>query len=236
MKGISLVSGTLFLAFLIAATGIVYWTAMPIIDKVQCAATTEKMKSAFIKLDKVIQTVASEGEGSKRTIDLNIEEGDIYINADQDTIYWEYDCDAEIFSPRTSQSFGNVVTGANLDTSAYESTCQGHDGFIIENEHIKACFRKIGSSSNKTRYNMSDILISVYQKDVGAAVPLEYLEITLDDEDTSKTGNGYTSLTGSGYHLPYGEVVAYMESDYGVTYTIKFILESGEDFITIRGE
>jgi hypothetical protein len=67
-------------------------------------------------------------------------------------------------------------------------------------------------------------------------MPLEYLEITLDNNQTSKTGYGYTAAEATGEHLPFGEVTAYMESDYGMTYSIKFILESGEDFIIIRGE
>ncbi len=236
MKGISLISGVLFTAFLIAATAIVYWTAVPVIQKIQCATTLDKMKASFVKLDETIQTVSSEGEGSKRAIDLNIQEGEIYITADNDTIYWTHECNAPIISPRTFQAFGNLMIGSNLDTKAYEGSCQGHGAFILENEYLKACFLKVGSSGNKTSYNMSDVLISVYQKDLGEALPMEYLEITLDDNQTSSTGDGYTTLARSGQHLPYGEVTAYMESDYGITYSIKFILESGEDFLIIRGE
>jgi hypothetical protein len=239
MRGISLISGVLFLAFLIAATGIVYWTSVPLMQKMQCAAVTDKMKTTFVKLDKVIQTVASEGEGSKRTIDLNLDEGDLYINADNDTIYWKHECAAQIFSPRTFQTFGNIIMGANLDTSAYEGSCSGQSAFIIENEHLKACFRKIGSSSSYTTYNMSDVLLSIYQKDLNSTLEFggnQYLDITLDDNETSKRGGGYTALARSGYNLPYGEVTAYMESDYGITYTIRFSLESGEDFLIIRGE
>ncbi|MCK5020456.1 MAG: hypothetical protein KAS32_25695 [Candidatus Peribacteraceae bacterium] len=236
MKGLSMISGVLFMAFIISATAIVYWTALPTIQKMQCAATMDKMKSSFTGIDEIIQKVSSEGEGSKRTINLNIEDGELYISAENDSIYWTYECDAPIFSPRTSQRFGNIVMGSNLDTSAHESTCQGVDAFILENEHLKVCLKKIGEPGNNTYYNITDVLISVYQKDLGVAMPLEYLEITLDNNDTSKTGNGYTALTNSGQHLPFGEVTAYMESDYGITYSIKFILESGEDFIIIRGE
>ncbi len=236
MKGISLISGVLFTAFLIAATAIVYWTAVPVIQKMQCAATMDKMKASFVNLDKVVQTVASEGEGSKRTIDFNIDEGEIYISGDNDTIYWTYECNAEIFSPRTFQTFGNLIIGSNMDTGAYESSCQGYDSFVLENEHLKVCLKKVGSPDNKTYYNISDVLLLVYHKDIGEVLPLEYLEITLDDDQTSSTGNGYTKLVRSGQHLPYGEVTAYMESDYGITYSINFVLESGEDFLIIRGE
>ncbi len=236
MKGVSLVSGVLFTAFLIAATAIVYWTAVPVIQKVQCAAAVDKMEASLVNLDKIIQTVASEGEGSKRTVDLNINEGEIKVSGDDDSISWDYECNAPIISPRTYRTFGNLIVGANLDTKAYEGSCGGHNAFIIENEHLNACFRKVGSSGNTTYYNISDVLISIYQKDLGVFMPLKYLEITIDNNQTSKTGNGYTTLARSGQHLPYGEVTAYMESDYGVTYSIKFTLESGEDFLIIRGE
>ena len=236
MKGMSLISGVLFMAFLIAATAIVYWTALPTIQKMQCSIVLDKMKSSMTSLDGVIQTVASEGEGSKRTVSLNVEEGELHVDGDNDTIYLEYECNAPIISPRTVQTFGNVMFGSNLDTKAYEAVCEGQDGFMLENEHIKACLKKIGSEGNSTAYDMSDVLISVYQKDLGQAMPIEYLEITLDNDQTSATGTGYTKLEKTGQYLPYGEVTAHMESDYGITYDIKFILESGEDFLTIKGE
>ncbi len=236
MKGISLISGVLFTAFLIAATTIVYLTAVPVIQKMQCAATMDEMRNSLANLDKVVQTVASEGEGSKRTVDFNIQEGELYISGVEDTIYWTHECNAPIISPRTFQAFGNLITGSNLDTKAYESSCQGQDAFVLENEHLKACFKKVGSPGDKVYYNMSDVLISMYLKDTDEVLPLEYLEITLDNNQTSGTGDGYTSLSRSGQHLPYGEVTAYMESDYGITYSIRFVLESGEDFLIIRGE
>jgi hypothetical protein len=194
------------------------------------------MKTSFIDLDKVIQKVSSEGEGSKRTIDFSIDEGEMYVSGDNDTIYWTYECSAPVFSPRTFQTIGNMIIGANLDTNAYEGVCESQSAFILENEHLRACLKKVGSAGNKTYYNMSYVLISIYQKDLDAALPLEYLEITLDNNHTSSTGQGYTTLSRSGQHLPYGEVTAYMESDYGITYSINFILESGEDFMIIRGE
>ena len=236
MKGLSLISGVLFMGFMIAATAIVYWIAMPTVQKMQCSVVMDKMKTSFANLDSAVQRVASEGEGSKRTVSLNIEDGEIRIDGATDTVYWEYECASSIMSPRTMQMFGNVIFGSNLDTKAHESVCEGQSAFVLENEHLMACFKKAGSEGNGTRYNMSDVLISVYQKDIGQAMPLEYLEITLDGNQTSAVGNGYTKLTRTGYHLPFGEVTAHMESDYGLAYDIKFILESGEDFLTIKGE
>jgi len=236
LRGISLISGVLFLAFIIAATAIVYMSGMPIVKNLQCAATVEKMKSSFIELDSVVQEVSSEGRGSKRILTVNVDEGRLYVDGGNDTIYWTYECNAPIISPRTSRTYGNVVVGTNMETSALEGQCKGQTAFILENEYLKVCLKKIGSPDNFTSYNMSQILIGIYQKDLGRWLGLERLEITLDNNQTSSVGNGYTKLERSGYHLPYGEVTAYMESNYGMNYEIKFILESGEDFLIIRGE
>jgi hypothetical protein len=236
LNGMSLVSGVLFLAFLIAATGIIYVAGIPLIQNLQCASTVEKMRSSLTGLDKVIQEVGSEGESSKRIVNLNIDEGRLYVSGDSDTIYWTHECEAQIFSPRTFQAFGNVIMGSNMETTASEGQCMGQDSFILENEHLKVCLRKIGSPEAFESYNTTEILLGMYNKDLGQWLPLGYLEISLDSEETSTTGEGYTKLEESGYHLPYGEVTAYMESDYGLDYTIKFVLESGEDFLIIRGE
>lgn len=236
MRGISLITSVIFLAFVIVATGIVYQAGVPSMQRVQCLATVEKMKSAFIELDRITRDVVAEGKGSRRTFDLNVDEGKIFIVGDNDTIYWEYECDTEVFSPRTSQSIGNVVYGSNLDVKAYEGTCEGVDGIIMENQHLIACINSTGSSSQKVNLSTRNLLLSVYQKDLGKWLPMEYLEVTVDEAPSSMTGMGYTYLDESGMHLPYGQATAYIESDYGVTYRINFILESGADFLTIRGE
>jgi hypothetical protein len=231
-----LISGVLFLAFLIAATSIVYMVGIPIIQNLQCSATVEKMRSSFADMDKVIEKVSSEGKDSKRIINLNIDEGRLYVSGEEDAIYWTHECSAPLFSPRTFQTFGNIIMGSNLETSAYEGQCKGQDAFILENEHLRACFKRIGSPSNFSSYTTTEIVLGMYQKDLGEWLPMQYVEISLDNNQNSTTGEGYTELERSGYNLPYGEVKAYMESDYGINYNIKFVLESGEDFLIIGGE
>ena len=234
-KGIALISGVIFIAFILVTTFIVYETGYPVLEKMKCSATTEKMKSSFVKLDKIIQDSLG-GRGARRIVGLNIEDGRLYIDKDNDIIYWKYECDQAIYSPRVKQRIGNVVFGSNLEAKAYEGKCDGVDAYILENEHIKACFRKIGSEGNNVYYNTSQILIAVFQKDFTPArrMPLTRLEILLDENINTSKGYGYTKLVESGEYLPYGEVIAYMNSVEGIEYYIYFTLESGADFITIR--
>lgn len=240
MKGVSLIMGVLMIAIMISATAVVYQVGYPVVEKMQCAALTSKMQSTFVKLDQVLQEAASGGRGSKRLINLKIDEGKLTIDTANDIIYWDHKCAAPVISPRSSQRYGNIVIGVGLDSMAYSGTCTiggtVYDSYVLENAHIKACFKQIGSSSSHDSYQTSDVLLGVYQKDTAQWIPLESMTITIDGNSSSKTGSGYTKITQTGDNLPYGEVVAYLESDYqNIDYNIHFILESGADFLTIRG-
>jgi hypothetical protein len=233
-KGITLVSGVIFLALTISAAIIVYNAGMPLIEKMQDVATIEKMKIAFTQLDKIIQEVASEGKGSKRSIYLTLDPGKFVVDGTKDIIYWKFNTPVLIISPRTFQLLGNLIVGSNLETAAYEGNYSGTPAYVLENEYLRVYIKKIGSPTNHTSYNTSQLLLGVYQKDLNTYMPLESLDISIDDRESSRTGTGYTILERKGSNLPYGIVTAYINSSY-MDYYIRFILESGGDFLEIEG-
>jgi hypothetical protein len=234
MKAIALLSAIIFIGLTLAVVVIVYNAGMPIVLRMQQAAAVEKMKGVFSETDRIIQDVASEGNGSKRTVDLRFDIGFLTLNGSSDKLYWDFDSESLLASPRTSTSFGNVIFGSKLDTSAYEDTYQGTQAYVLENERLRVYFRKIGSPSSPQAYNTNQLLLAVYQKDLGQWMPLKSLEISLDNDPSSESGTGYTVLEQAGSDLPYASVSAYMGSSYA-NYFLNFTLESGEDFITIEG-
>jgi hypothetical protein len=200
----------------------------------QHAAAVERMKGVFSETDKIIQDVASEGNGSKRTVSLRFDIGKLTVNGSSDKLYWDFDSESQVVSPRTSTSFGNVVFGSKLETTAYEGDYQGIGAYVLENEHIRAYFRKIGSPSSQQAYSTNQLLLGIYQKDLGQWMPLQSLEISLDGQESSESGTGYTVLEQLGTDLPYATVSAYMSSGYA-NYFLNFTLESGTDFLEIEG-
>ncbi len=234
MKGIALLSAIIFIGLTLAVVVIVYNAGMPVVIRMQQAAAVEKMKGVFSETDKIIQDVASEGNGSKRTVDLRFDIGFLTLNGSSDKLYWDFDSESLLASPRTSVGFGNVIFGSKLETSAYEDTYQGTQAYVLENEHIRAYFRKIGSPSSPQSYNTNQLLLAVYQKDLEQFMPLQSLEISLDNNPGSESGTGYTVMDQAGSDLPYASVSAYMGSGYA-NYFLNFTLESGADFLTIEG-
>lgn len=234
MKSLALISAIIFIGLTLAVAVIVYNAGMPVVMRMQHAAAVEKMKGVFSEIDKVIEDVASEGNGSRRTLSLRFDIGKLTVNGSSDKLYWDFESESLIVSPRTSTVFGNVVFGSKLDTMAYEGDYEGIQSYILENEHIRAYFRKIGSSSSPVSYSTNQILLAIWQKDLNQWMPLQSLEISLDNSPSSETGTGYTFLEKAGEDLPYATVSAYVDSDYA-NYFVNFTLESGSDFLIIDG-
>jgi hypothetical protein len=234
MKAIALISAVIFIGLTLAVAVIVYNSGMPVVLRMQHAAAIERMKGVFSDIDKIVEDVASEGNGSKRTASLRFDIGKFTVNGSSDKIYWDFESENVIASPRTSVSFGNVIFGSKLETSAYEGNYQGTAAYVLENEHIRVYFKKIGSPSSPQAYSTSQLLLGIYQKDLGQWMPLQSLELSLDNSDISKSGTGYTTIEQAGTDLPYASVSAYMDSSYA-NYFLNFTLESGMDFLTIEG-
>ncbi len=238
MRGLSIISGVIFIAITISAIAIVYEAGTPVIKRMQASASVERMKEVFSDIDKVIRDVASEGTGSKRTLYLKIDPGKITVNDSEDAIYWEFDTDAKIIEPRTRQVFGNIVIGSNLETSAYESnysvTNPQIPAYKMENEHLVVYIRKVGSSSEYEDFNTTDLLLGIYNKDLGIWFNnTNMFDVTVDNQASSRTANGTTTLLNTGYNLPYATVYALVNSTY-MEYNVNFTLESGEDFLNVE--
>lgn len=238
-KAVSMISAVMFFAVTIAITAIVYQSTMPTVKKMQDTASVEKMKDGMARLDEVIRQVASEGKGSKRTVTLQLDTGKLVVNKTNDFIDWKMETEAQLISPRTSQQFGNLVIGSNLESSADEANFSYGGSltpaYLLENDHLKVYVKKIGSEESHASYSTSDLVLGVYNKDNGQWImDPGFFRITLDSHANSGSGTGYTKLIRSGYNLPYAEVMAFMNSTY-LSYYINMTLESGTDFLILSG-
>jgi hypothetical protein len=236
-KAISLVASVIFIAITISAIAVIYEAGMPVVKKMQAAAAVEKMKDVFSDMDKVIREVASEGTGSKRTVYLRVDPGKVTVNDTEDAIYWELDTEAKVIEPRTKQTFGNIAIGSNMETSAYEQnysvTSPQIQAYKMENEHLIVFIRKVGSGSSYGNFSTNGLLLGIYNKDIGSWFNnTNMLDVSIDNQESSRTANGTTTLSESGYNLPYATVAALVNSTY-LRYYVNFTLESGEDFMRI---
>ena len=235
IKGMSIITEVIFLAVIISLIFLVYSIAAPMIYTMQVSSAYEQGKTMMLELDEMIQDVADQRKGGRRSIFVTLGAGTTILDPLTDTMIWVLDTDAMVVSPRSMQQVGNLIIGSNLNAMAYEGNLSGTDAYILENQNMRAYIRKIGSPVSPTSYETKDLLLGVYNKKMYKWMPLDRLEISIDSSPDSMNGIGYTELVTEGYALPWGEVTAHINTSYKFqgNYSISFALESGADFITI---
>ena len=235
MTAVTIISAIVFIAITLSVVAIVYQTGMPLIEKMQQAAALERMSSGFSEIDALIQDVAREGNGSRRTLDLRVDMGRQLVDAQNDMLFWRLDTENMILVPRTADFFGNMIVGSNLGSSAYEEDYQGTPAYVLENDHLRVYVRKIGAPESHADFDTDNLLMGVYQKDLDQWLPIHSMEITINNDPLSVSGSGYTLLENTGEFLPYGRVNVYMDSGWG-EYYLNMTLGTGADFIQVEAQ
>jgi hypothetical protein len=236
MKGLGISTEIIFLAIIVTVVFLVYTMAAPVIYSMQAAAVFEQTKSFMLDIDEAVQDVASQGKGSRKTLHVTMGAGELELDDELDSIKWTLETKSMIVSPRSMQQIGNLMVGSNLDVRAYENQSLG--AYVLENQRLKVFLKKVGSESSQVAYNTSDILMDIYNKDIDMWLDLDRLEISVDNNQQSMSGTGYTEIVTPGNTLARGQVKAHIDTPYSFlnNYTVTFTLESGADFIIIEGD
>lgn len=228
MKSLSpILSGVLYTGIILVAIIIAINILDPVIEKMKDSAAFEEAKSFMAQLDKVIQTVAKEGKYSTRVITLDFSRGKYIIDNETNSIEYVLETEAKLVSPGTMKKMGNVIITSGRDVKVEDL------GNIIRmsNSYLVINFTKLGNETNFVPVNLSKIIseIKVVRENVvfSPEVVIKFNEI--------ENGKGYVKAEQTGEALPFGRVIAHIESS-GITFDIIFTLKSYSDFIIIEAK
>ncbi len=228
-KAISpILSGVLFIAIVNIAVIIVTQTGMPAIEKMQDAAAIDQAKDTLTTLDKVIREVAAEGKSSTRVVPIQLKKGTLTVDNESDKIYYLIETAAEVISPRTKVNIGNLYFASNANVIVEDNGTH----FIMENEHEKIAFHKLGNTSSFVSINASTVMDYMYLKDTGTYLPAT-LSVIVDNDPLQEAGNGYTMAETLGTGLMRGRIIAHVNQSVS-DYDIYFTLEGGADFMQVE--
>jgi hypothetical protein len=231
-KGVSEVAtSAIYIGVTVSAISVAITSGVPALENMQDAASVRQAQQFMQQLDSNVQTVVSEGEGSTRTVSGEFDRGRMYFDNDTDSLIYELETDAEIISPQTTTRDGNVILSSSANVQVNETTVDGTDCYMMENDHIKACIKKVGSASNYQEINTSELLTLYKFKDENRELDAN-LSVELNEREGSSYGTGYTTAE-TGEFIGTGEVQTTVSSEYGFTYDIMFRLPTGADFLQI---
>lgn len=233
MKGASeIITAVMLLGVTVVSTGVVLEVTGPAIDNIQDDSAVDRSVSFLNYVDQQVREVASEGEGSTRTVQVDLDRGEFQVNGSDDTFGYSLETGSASISPQSQTNIGAVRLASNADVRVEEDTRNGQDCFMMENQQVEACIKKVGSESNLQTIDSSE-LITYYNVKESGEMNLDF-EVELNEDPQSSEGQGYTYADELGTNQPYGTVWSVIDANNNMEYRISFRLYSGADFLSIR--
>ncbi|WEL19822.1 hypothetical protein [Candidatus Nanohalococcus occultus] len=242
MKGASqIITAALYVGISVAAVTTAVTVGQPAIENMRDASAISRSQDFMQRLDSNIQQVAAEGQGSSRTLTVQLDRGTVLFNEEANALIYRLESDAQVISPQSSRRTGNVVLSSNANVNVYnvsqgsENAPAGYTGppcYMMENEHIRACIKKTGSPTNTTDINSSELLTHYEFKDQDKTFDGNF-SVMLNGVPETGSGGGYTQVDRYGQFIGTGQVKAHVSSSYGFTYDIIFQLPTGADFLKV---
>ncbi|MFB6242088.1 MAG: hypothetical protein ABEJ36_04800 [Candidatus Nanosalina sp.] len=228
----SIVTAVLVVGVTLTAVGVVLDVSGPAIDNARDSSAIRQSVSFLNFVDENIREVASEGQGSTRTMSVSFDRGEFDVDAEDDSFTYSLDTGSDIISPQAQQQQGAVTLSSNANVEVSETTKNGETCFMMKNDKVQACIKKVGSEDSPTSINTSELL-TYYEIEGRGETPMDF-EVELNNAKNSSWGEGYTYAEQLGDHQPHGDVYAVVDAENGLEYRVLFQLYSGADFLSIR--
>lgn len=246
-KGVSQVATmAIYVGISLTAVSGAVTVGAPALENMQDANSIRKAQTFMQTVDRNVQQVVSEGKGSTRTMEVNFDRGQLYYDNTTNSLVYELQTDAQVISPQSSRREGNVVLSSSADVSVYPAKIENNgnvdkvskenaDCYMMENQHIRACIRKVGDSENPKSIDTSDLVQRYeFKNDEGSNKQFDgNITVELNEVDSTSYGTGFTTVDETGDFIGTGEVKATVSSDYGFTYDVFYRLPTGADFLKV---
>ncbi len=211
-----LLIGTLILALVLSF-------GLPIFNRTKETVTYQQVVDQFQNLKSTLDSIAKEGVGSQKVVDLSIPKGSVDFSSNG--IIWNAVMNYPLFQPQSRMDVNGVIVATDADVSAEEY----NNSYILQDSYIKVNITKY---PNGTLVNASHLINSITFKMTNQTVHPSYTFYLLNETST-ETGIGYTKLLDSGTNLVSATVVAHINSP-TVSYDLYLTLYSKGDFIRFK--
>ncbi|MEM3374347.1 MAG: hypothetical protein QXE31_03945 [Candidatus Woesearchaeota archaeon] len=204
-------------------------TGLPLMTELKEKSTFNKIKDNMIELDKNINELSKQGEGSQISVSFDVKEGNIYFK--NGGIVWEYETTSNIMLPRTSIKIGNLLIASNSNVQ----TIEYQDSYVfrttIKNDTFEVKFKKINSPENPGFINTSQIIEYISFNDN----KITGFDFFINKNESSSVGIGYIDFIpkGNNTNLGKAKAIAYVNSSFG-KYKLEFTLDSYADFLIVN--
>ena len=225
-----LITGLVYILITISVVGVVLSVGLPYIDKTREISEIRENEKLMKEIDKIISTVASEGEGASRFLTVDIKNGKLDINGERDSISITTETTAEVIAKRHRISRGNFYTGSDLEVDLQSAVYLDENVWALENSRLYLAIRKF---DRNTGIKLDRLVKGITFKPTGQKY-MGRVNMYLDNY-TGNDANVITVAKETGLDLARGEIIAVVSAT-NYDANIHFVLESGNDFVKVYAD
>lgn len=217
---------TVITAIVLVTVTIITYNMLPIIENTETMLKIEEAKKILEKVDTLVTRVAYEGEGSKRTLNIDLKGNRLIVSPEERSM--------KILIPSSrvhKQGFikkeGKIKISSGAYVHAYKSDIDndGIEDLVLENPNIVFAIKNLNTS-----INLSNIITKIKNKKTNEEF-YPQLEFYIENVNVS-SGNGYTILTQEGDYLLSSSIKVVINATYN--YELLFTLGAGDEFISVK--
>ncbi|MDY6769455.1 MAG: LamG domain-containing protein [Candidatus Nanohaloarchaea archaeon] len=142
----------LYAAVILSAITVVLNVAMPTLDRMQDSAAIQDSITFLTGLETVVNDVASGSEGASQQLTLSFQRGTYRFDNATEELYYEIDTRSSLVSTHAVQQRGPLTISADADVAVTRTTINGTDCYLMENQHLEACIRRVPEAFNASAH------------------------------------------------------------------------------------
>lgn len=228
-----MIAGALSVAVIIASTIIVINTLTPLIEESKTSQSFNVARNVLTSIDSAIGSIMIEAPGSKRSINVNLQEGTMIVSGKEDKIKVRVDNIDLLESGITIEESNILITGGARILS-YESDIDG-DGdtdLVLENAALIFSTEKTGTPTSYAALNTTTFITQIKNVRTGMNIT-PTSGIFVNDQVNTSYGTGYTELSNAGTSDT-RSIRAFVNSSSGIQYEALFTLQAAKDFVELQ--
>jgi hypothetical protein len=224
MRGIA--AEVFLVVITVVSSVIIVTTINPVIEQGKQTQSFNDAKQVLKIVDTAINQLMYEAPGSRRSIDLNLPSGRFVFSGSEDKIKIRLPSGGVMESAVRIEEDGIIIQGGGT-ISAYDN---GTD-YILENAAVLFAVKKIGSPSNYSFVNTTDIISLIKNKRAGYDTAPKS-GIFINDTMESSYGFGFTELAPA-VNVQTGAIRLHVNST-AAEYDTVFTMSAAMDFVEIE--
>jgi hypothetical protein len=229
MKG--MIAEVMIIALTIVSTMLVLGTINPVIEEGKTTQSISDSKQVLKTMDSVLNQLAYEAPGAKRSIDVDVPAGTFIFSGKEDKL--------KVSIPNPSLKIANTVQeeniqiqgGGGLNTYEADILNDGNENFVMENSAVLLALKKLGSAEAPVFINTSSIITLIQNKRQNVNLTYPRSGIFIGEKQTSSYGYGYTQAS---FGDKTNSIIVHLNSTANITYDAIFTLAASDDFFEMN--